>query len=421
VNSILEKYIVDTEDVFEDIYESKNDPVKQALADLLDKLPNIKSEEWTEIFSRMNSNSMGAKINTIEAYIVATSKIINGYAVRNKYLFANNQRDISFFNSIFWSKINHPLLKEFLKAVANKIGIPEYIASSVRFINKLHKQFIQDIYFEKTTDKSSTFINLQNGTLSIGQSGIKLEEHHPKYFLQYICDYEYSKNAKTDDYLDVVKCHIPSIYVQNTLQQSISQVLVKNFDNGRKICLYGLSKNITDDFINMLKEVIPNDLIQDYFKNDNAKLEDLFVNFKDISKDKQSLEKITFISFEYFSEDNLPKNICTNKSAVLNWLINGAREIIKYQQVYIAQECEDFKERFNLVNLFVSKTNLIKTKKHSKSIVTSYENVYREYESFCELQDEDVLTKTKFNRELKSLGFESTRREVGNVWFAKFA
>ena len=421
MNKIIEKYIINGEDIFEDNDKNEDNAIKDALSNLLKKLPAVSSDEWIEIFNLMNSNSIGTKVNIKEAYTVATSKIINGYAIQNKYLFAQNQKEVSFYNLGWWTNLDDSLLKEFLKTASNKICIPEYIASSITFINKLQKQFIQDAYFEKKLNKDTTFINLKNGTLSIDKSGINFVNHHPKHFLQYILDYEYSKNEKQDNFLDAIQCSILSTNVMDTLQQSIAQVLIKNFDNSKKVCLYGLNVNITNDFINMLKEVIPNSLVQDYFKNDDAVLEDLFIHFKDIKKDKQSLEQVTFISFENSSVDNLPANIHINKSAVLNWLADGAKEIIKNRQVYIAQECENFDSRFNLVNLFVKDLNLIKTPKHSKSIVSTYENILKQYESFCELHDEEPLGRGKFNKELKALGFESTRRGTGNVWFAKFA
>lgn len=71
--------------------------------------------------------------------------------------------------------------------------------------------------------------------------------------------------------------------------------------------------------------------------------------------------------------------------------------------------------------MFVKETNLIKTENNSKSIVTTYENILKQYELFCELHDEEPLGRGYFNRELKALGFEATRRGTGNVWFAKFA
>lgn len=421
MNNILEKFILYTEDVFEKTDESENNELKNSLTDLLSKLPKLKSEEWLEIFSLMDSNSIGNKINTKEAYTVATSKIINGYALQNKYLFAQYQKEIQFYNARFWTTLNPSLLKEFLKTASNKVGIPEYIASSVSFLNKLEKQLNQDAYFEKSTNKDDSCINLKNGTLTLGLGGVTLENHHPKYFHNYIFDFEYLENEKEDIFLDALKNTVSSIDMQKTFQQAISQLIVKNFFDERKVCLYGLNEYIIADFIVILKEVIPHNLIATYFNNDNAQLEDIFINFEDIKKDKKSLEKVIFISFENLRIESLPKNLISNKSAILNWLLDGAKEIIKNRQVYIAKECEEFKERFNTVKLFAEESGLTKTPKDSKSIVTTYENVLKQYESFCELHDEEPLGRGNFNKELKALGFESTRRESGNVWFAKFA
>ena len=105
----------------------------------------------------------------------------------------------------------------------------------------------------------------------------------------------------------------------------------------------------------------------------------------------------------------------------MNWLVEGAKEIIKTQKIYISKECENFKDRFNLVSLFVKELNLTKTPKDSKSVVSTYENVLKQYELFCELHDDEPLGRGNFNKELKALGFEATRRGTGNVWFAKFA
>ena len=219
-----------------------------------------------------------------------------------------------------------------------------------------------------------------------------------------------------------VKNIIPSIEIQKTLQQSISQILVKNTNNDKKICLYGLNRVISLSFINIFKEVIPQDVISNYLNNENSKLEDLFIDYDNVSKDTKSLEKIIFIPCQITLENtNDIQEIKKNKSEVFNWLVKGVKEIIKTKKIYISKECEDFKERFNFVNLFVNETNLIKTENNSKSIVTTYENVLKQYELFCELYDEEPLGRGYFNRELKALGFEATRRETGNVWFAKFA
>ncbi len=422
MNNILKNDILDTEDEYIDNYTTENQGEKEALSNLLDKLTPLSADQWSEIFELINSNSLGGKINVKEAYVVAFSKMLLGYAIEINYIFAQYKKEFYIFNSQYWIKINSALLINFFKAAANKTGIPEYTASSVTFINKLHKQFLQDAYFEELVLEDSTCINLKNGILNIGKNGVKLEKHHSKYFLKYILDFEYIENANNDNFIKLLNNIISSAEIQKTLQQVISQILVKNFNDDKKICLYGLNKVQSTSFINIFKEVIPQNLILNYFNNENSKLEDLFIDYENISKDAKSLEKIIFIPCEITSDyENDIAKYGNNKSEILNWLVEGAKEIIKTQKIYISKECENFKDRFNLVSLFVKELNLTKTPKDSKSVVSTYENVLKQYELFCELHDDEPLGRGNFNKELKALGFEATRRGTGNVWFAKFA
>ena len=255
----LENYVYNTEDEYTDDYTTENQKVKGALANLLDKLPSLTPQEWTEIFNLMSSNSLEKKTNVKEAYIVAFSKILLRYAIEINYMFTQNKKEFYIFNSKYWIKIELVLLINFFKAAGNKIGIPEYTASNVTFINKLHKQFTQDAYFEKDVDKDCTYINLQNGILIIYKYGVKFEKHHPKYFLKYILDLEYIENTINDNFRNLLNTFIPSVEIQKTLQQGISQVFVRNSNKDKKICLYGLNKFQSTSFINIFKEVIPQD------------------------------------------------------------------------------------------------------------------------------------------------------------------
>ena len=138
MSNILKKNnILDTEDN----YNTENKGAKEALLNLLNKLPSLSAEQWSEIFELMDSNSIGGKINVKEAYVVAFSKMLLGYAIEINYMFAQYKKEFYIFNSKYWIKIESALLINFFKAAANKTGIPEYTASSVTFINKLHKQF----------------------------------------------------------------------------------------------------------------------------------------------------------------------------------------------------------------------------------------------------------------------------------------
>ena len=418
MRNMLEMYLYDTEDIFEDRYTTENKELKADLGNLINGLPSLENDEWQEVFTLMNSNAISGKVNTKEAYVVAASKIIKGYALEHKFIFAKHGKELYFYNSKKWIEIGMQLLKEFLKAVANKIGIPEYIAVSVTFVSKLQKQFMQDAYFETVSTSDIIHINMNNGIVAIGKHGIDFEDHNPQLFLTHLLDLKYNLNATYDE-LKSFDSIIVLKDLQKTLQQSLAQVLVKGSSNNKKICLYGLEYDLVSSFIESLSRVIPQDLVAAHFGGDDATLEDLFIDYKEIKKEPKFLESLTIIPCSVDTAKGLIG--LDNQLTLFHWLICGAREVIKNQQIYIAKECEEFKERFNFVGMFVSETSFVRTEKYSQSIISTYDNVLKQYESFCELKDEKPLSKTMFNRELKALGFESTRRESGNVWFAKFA
>ena len=169
-------------------------------------------------------------------------------------MFKKNKKKFYIFNSQYLIKINSALLINFLKAAAKKVGIPQYIALSVTFINKLLKQFIQDAYFEELVLEDSTCINLKTGILNIGKNGVKLEKHHSKYFLKYILDFEYIENTNNDNFIKLLNTIIPSVEIHKTLQQLISQVFVRNSNNDKKICLIHINKIQATSFINIFKD-----------------------------------------------------------------------------------------------------------------------------------------------------------------------
>jgi hypothetical protein len=353
----------------------------------------------------MDKNSINGKFNVKDAYIVATSKIVRGYANEENFVFARDGKDLFLFNSKLWLEIPKQLSIEFFKTVANKLGIPEHIASSVSFVNKLHKQLMQDAYFPKATTNENLYVNLENGVLAISHNGMRLEAHHPKYFTRHLIHTTYESSQTYFDYKPL-SLIIPSQDTQKTLQQAIAQVFVKGLNDQKKICLYGMQEEQLGLFIDSVKDVIPPEFI----------VEDLFVNYKKIKEEPSDLETLIVIP----CNPDIKFLGLEDSQSLFNWLIRGVKELTKNKYVHISNECKEFRNRFNTVRLFVNETSLVKTEKNAKSIVTSYQEVLNQYELFCELHDEKPLGRGKFNKELKALGFESTRRESGNVWFAKF-
>lgn len=423
MNKALEKYIhdvIDTEYIFEDKYDDENDDAKRVLKALLENLPALGSEKLSFLLDLVLQNSI-SKVNRKNGSVVFISKILTITAETLNYKLCNCEKQFTIFNSKKWIDISSQLLREFLKKAARKMGISDFIATETGFVNKLQKQIEQDAYFETTLPKNISYINVENGIVMISKKGVSIIGHTPKLQLKHCHDFSYHLNKEYNK-LESLNTIIGSSNIQKSLQQSIAQVLIKDYSNGKKICMYNMDSISLEIFIETIKGVLPQEVATSYFGS-NLEIENMFINYKEIKNNPKLLENITLIPCDEMAVKNFNflHFITESKAEILHWLIDGVKEIIKNRQVYIAKECEEFKERFNIVKLFAEESGLTKTPKSSKSIVITYENVLKQYESFCELHDEEPLGRGNFNKELKALGFESTRRESGNVWFAKFA
>lgn len=418
MENIIDKYMsydIATEFTFDDIYDNEQSDVKEVLKNLLDSVAAIKPKELSRILDLFIQGPI-SKVNKKDASIILISKIMNISAKSLKYELCQYGQKFLIYNSKKWVEIESRLFKEFLKALSSKIGVSQFISSSVSFVNKLEKQIKQDAYFELSTPKEVTYVNVNNGIVSISKKGVDFINHNPKLFLTHLIETEYESGEVYEEFklLDSI---IPSKEIQKSLQHAVAQVFVKDFRSQVKICLYGLEDEQVSSIVGSLKKVIPSNFVTEYFRRDDAELEDLFINYERIKKEPHLLEALIVIPCV---SDEKFLYLDTSR-ALFNWLVSGVKEIVENKSVYISDECEEFKKRFNTVSLFVDETALVKTEKNSKSIVSSYQDIFKQYELFCELNDEEALGRGKFNRELKALGFKSTRRDSGNVWFAKFS
>lgn len=132
--------------------------------------------------------------------------------------------------------------------------------------------------------------------------------------------------------------------------------------------------------------------------------------------------RMVFIPFEKtIQKENqdkaLHKKILQNKAGVLNWLLEGVREVLINEEIFISKKCEDFLENFrkesNVAIRFVEEYEL----KVSVKNEMTFQAVYESFKEFCKTQGEKPLSQRIFNTELKKLNFKSTRRSSGNVWF----
>lgn len=148
----------------------------------------------------------------------------------------------------------------------------------------------------------------------------------------------------------------------------------------------------------------------------------------DVESTHGFFRRIIFIPFEVTitnanQDVRLHKKILENKSGVINWIVEGINEVIKNQEIFMSAKCanflDNFKKESNPILLFIEDYKIIKTVGQNGEVL-SFQRLYDTYRVFCKKQGEKAITQRQLGAELKRLGFESTRRKQGNVWFAKF-
>ena len=86
-NSTPDNHVYNAEYVFENTYKTENYEIKQALEEFSNEFSSIDSDDWELLFDSMNPDSIG-RVKLIEAYIIATSKIILNIAIEHRCMFA---------------------------------------------------------------------------------------------------------------------------------------------------------------------------------------------------------------------------------------------------------------------------------------------------------------------------------------------
>lgn len=121
------------------------------------------------------------------------------------------------------------------------------------------------------------------------------------------------------------------------------------------------------------------------------------------------------ISDEKIDRD-LHKKILADKAGVLNWIIEGANEVVRNRDIFVSKECHDFKQQFikECDNVSMFEEHCIKPNLSSDFYIMVVGDCYRDYVSFC--QDygyKGVLGRGNFSKRMQSIGFESFKEISG--------
>ncbi len=314
---------------------------------------------------------------------------------------------------------------------------------------------------------------------------MKLVNFDSKHFLTHQLDFVYDKNIVNKVWLDFLNKVLPDKDTQKTLQQAIGYLFIKDLKLEKVIFLYGIGSNGKSVIFEIIKGILSVDMMTNYslasltnhLGYQLADLNNKIINYgTDISMKNVDLaifkqiasgepigtrqirekaftmknyaklifnvnklddadventhgfgRRLLFIPFEQVIEKkdqdkNLHKKILENKTGVMNWIIEGIEEVLKNEEIFVSEKCENFLDNFKResspIQLFLEDSHLTSTTQDSNETI-DFQQMYEIYREFCKKQGEKAVAQRNLNADLKRLGFEFKRKKQGNVWFAR--
>ena len=482
-NTINEKTVAD-DNRFDEVARDEG-AAKTIFNALLGIIVFFDSFRWGQIHDDLNKGIVGKKVSAKDCYRIGFINYLKQFAKDKNFLFAKDGNKFYTYNGKYWINISEELMKDFLHKSAIAMGIPKSLADCVKFIKGVYEQLTESGFYEKMLQNNVTYLNLLNGTLSIDVHGVRLIDFDPKHFLTHQLDFKYDKSIVNQKWLDFLNIVLPDKDTQKTLQQALGYLFIRNLKLEKAFFLYGIGSNGKSVIYEIIKGILAPDMMTNYSLThltnklgyQVADLNNKLVNYgsdismkhidpavfkqlvsgepigtrqireksftmmhyaklifnvnklddADVENTNGFFRRLIFIPFEVLiskkSEDkNLHKKLLENKTGIMNWIIEGIEEVIKNEEIFSSDKCENFLDNFKKeaspIQLFVDSSGLTPTLVDD-NVVIDFQQVYDMYREFCKKQGEKVVAQKNLNADLKKLGFERTRRKHGNVWFAK--
>lgn len=475
---------IETIEVEEIIQDSSNTvKAKEVLNALIDRVITLDEDQWRDLFSCYGTDKTIGSVQSRNVYKVITIDLITKLAESHNLQFAKDGNKIYIYNKQFWIELEESIIKYFLGTIANKLGIPTWLASDSSFIDVLYTQLLSSSFFEKMEQKNQVALNMLNGTLKITAKDIELADFNSKDFLTHQLNFQYDKNEQNKIWLDFLNDILPDKDTQKTLQQSLGYLFTKDLKLEKAIFLYGTGSNGKSVIFEVLNGILSSEMITNYTLESltdskgyhRSCLQNKLINYgTDISMksmehgifkqlvsgepievrqiyqepfimknyaklifnlnriddaDTEStigfFRRMIFIPFEVtikpeFQDKNLHKKILENKAGILNWILEGTQEVTKNKEIFISKECHNFLERFRKEsNPIIRFVEEVSLFKSSNELI-SFQSLYEQFCSFLKQQGEKLLTQRYFNSEMKKLEYKSIRKATGNHWYASY-
>ncbi len=449
-------------------------PKLQAIESLLSTIVEVNLVEYCKTIGWRGDVDEYPKQKDFKVAIV--QKLIE-IAKENNWHVTHNTGFFYIFNGAYWIALEDGEVKQMLKESAIRMGHNEIECRDILFIDKLFQQFVFSGFFNERNYTKQSIINLKNGSLVLSDKGVELKAFDYRDFLTHQLDFNHDPSAINKlfiDYLDVV---LPDKDTQRTLQQVAGYLFIKGLKLEKVFFLYGTGANGKSVFFEVLSGIIGNENISNYSLESltddkgyhRAMIKDKIVNYgtdvklnnidpaklktlasiepiearlpyknpfmmTDYAKlifnvnrmDSANIEhthgffrRLTIIPFnvtilEKDQDRDLHKKILMDKAGVLNWIIEGAQEVITSRDLFVSDECEKFKKQFmketDSVAMFEEQV-IIERKKPSY-----YEKVtiaYAEYADYCKEVNYKPVGRNNFTKRMESIGFEKKKNNMG--------
>ena len=450
-----------------------------ALFSIVQTVSPYTQEDWKDAYLRIGFE-LGKSTPDKGVVNVCLANEIQLMAQQNKWYLAYHYTDSYVYNGKFWILLEKNQMKIFLENVPLNMGIPKYIASSVKFFKDLYEQVVHNgFYMRNIQEEQKVLLNMQNGTLEISHSGIFLRPFYYKDFLTHQLEFEYESSSINTQWLSFLDKILPEKDTQKTLQQALGYLLVKGIKLEKVIFLYGTGANGKSVIHDVLSGLLGEESLSNYSINNltdengyfRAKLKDKLINYGtdiDLSKINAGVFKtlasgepincrlpykepfimknyaklifnlndisdvkienthgffrrFLFIPFETTipkdqQDKQLAKKLLQNKAGILNWILDGTREVIKNEEIFESQECQDFLLKFKNEPTAFERFLLDKHVKTSSSQTMLSTDIYDAYNDKCVEWNIKPLSIIMFSKKMSEKGFQKTRTSQGMEW-----
>jgi len=457
------------------LFEYAQDVLKK----LLSTVNLYSQQDWIEAYNRIDFDIKTSKPDNAIRDICISNEIYE-IAKNSSWDYVYDMGDSYIFNGIFWVKLEEKQVLHFMRDISIQMGIKKFEAIASKFGENIYKEVIYSGALSPTKKPTGKLLlNMMNGTLHVSNNELSLKPHDKKDFLKYQLQFNYNINAVNQEWLQFLEDVLPDKDTQKTLQQSLGSLFLRGVKLTKMVLLYGTGANGKSVIFDVINGLLGKELVSNYSLNSltdpkgyhRAQIKDKLINFasdidlskidigimktlasgeqiecrlpykepfimedyakcvfnlNDIStakieKTEGFYRRFMFVPFnvcipEYKQDKMLAEKLLHDKAGILNWLLEGAIEVLKSGSIYECQESHDFMLKFREQPTAFEKFLLnyqVKADIQNKILSSA---LYKYYEEMCIEDGVKAMSNIMFSKQLEEAGYTKNRENTGVMW-----